>query len=131
LRYRFLKLAADQLGLELAPMFGTEFYPSTRPIRQCDPDDLLRRYAWLDGQLAQDAYYRAVFPYAVGSGGVGMPDTDHAPIWPKLVAHVAAVKDRVNAAPAPAVTPIPSGAQWWEALPSGLLSPNLPVPTPT
>ena len=126
LRYRFLKLAADRLNVALAPLFGTEFYPSTKPIRQCDPDDLARRYAWLDNQLAQDAYYRAVFPYAVGSGGVGMPDTNHAPIWPKLVDHVVQVKDRANAAAGPAPT-----ARWWAALPSGLFSPNLPLPTPT
>lgn len=97
LRHRFDAAAARQVGVTLAPLWITEFYPTLKPIKNYPLEEILRRYKWLDGELAKDSYVMGVCPYAIGHSGVGLPDGDQTPVWPGLVDYGLTVAQRANA----------------------------------
>lgn len=101
LRYRFWIHAAQQVGVQLAPFFVSEFYPSVhRPLGDLDIVDIRNRYAAYDNEIAKDSLCLGVTPFTLGGGG-GWGHEDHANFYPALVDYAVSVAARINGSPAP------------------------------
>lgn len=95
-RYRFMVDSARRQGIQIAPMFATECYPALHGIATYPLAEILRRYSWLSDQLVMDPEVPAVYPYALGSTGVGLPENDHVTVWPGLISQAVKNKNRIN-----------------------------------
>lgn len=103
LRYRFWLHAAEQLGIQLAPFFVSEFYPSVhRPLSDLSVEDVAARYAVYEAEIAKDPLCLGVTPFTLGNG---WGHENHEPFYPALVAYARSVKDRQNGVSAPPPPP--------------------------
>ena len=112
-RYRFWMAAARLLGVPLAPMFISEYYPALdHPLSIYGPAEIVRRYAWVDAQLARDVTFMGR-PFVLGFTPFGLGGSkdwnkeDHIFALPQLVEYAVSVRDRRNGVDAPAPEPPP------------------------
>ncbi len=97
-RYRYVYDLLEQRD-EVVPLFVSEFYAGGGYSGD-DPEvqDIADRMIWYDAQAAEDYYMWAFMPFTLGPCP-GWENQDYSFVYPSLVEHMVAIKDRVNGDP--------------------------------
>jgi hypothetical protein len=94
-RYRYLYHLLEQRD-ECVPLVVSEWYCGDE--RSASTQTLVDAVTWYDNEASKDYYVWGVCPFTLGPTGQ-WTHTDYERVYPGLVGHMVAVKDRQNALP--------------------------------